>query len=352
MSDSDPPHEANTEFNESLESRVSSLLERRAAFAPALAAYAAELPPGPYRRDVKKTVANLNTQDSAEQICRSAERTASLLPLLAAGTQPGEQIDRLHHVFSESERDAELGRQRQRVLLYPAVVGLIAIAVLLFLCVTVTPVFDDVFTSFELELPSLTEGVLRLSRVIRFQPIAVLLVVLAAAAAVILAASLVTHGWFESVFGLVGGGSSRELLAIATFTRRVADGLAADLPLPVALRLAGQATKGRSIRAAADALADEVEVDPKEFEQSAAARRFPAVLTQALAEFQADEPAPNRTVDLLHELALIYAERVQRRFDWSTGIIAQFAIVFVGLLVGLVLLSLLMPLVSLVNGLS
>ena len=57
-------------------------------------------------------------------------------------------------------------------------------------------------------------------------------------------------------------------------------------------------------------------------------------------------------IALLRELSAMYGDRAAQRVDWSSGVLAQLAIVMVGLVVGYVVLALFMPLFSMVSSLS
>ncbi|MGI9455339.1 MAG: type II secretion system F family protein, partial [Aeoliella sp.] len=159
------------------------------------------------------------------------------------------------------------------------------------------------------------------------------------------------------MFGYLAIGNSRELAAMAAFTRRLAEGLAADLPLPVALKLAGQTCNHRTIQRAAQYLAADVATGATggtdSLSHSPASRRFPATLIYVLQlPEQSSSTAESSTVRLLDELADTYSRRVHDRVDWSTGILSQFSVLMVGLLVGAVMLAVLLPLVRLVDGLT
>ena len=134
---------------------------------------------------------------------------------------------------------------------------------------------------------------------------------------------------------------------MASFTRRLAELIDADLPLASALRLAGRSSGSTALRYAAEELARHSEQEASQLPK--AALRLPAGVVSAL-ESAGATGKPN--IRLLQELAEIYAERVRDRFDWSTGLLAPMSIALVGLVVGAVVVALLLPLVSLVSGLT
>ena len=66
---------------------------------------------------------------------------------------------------------------------------------------------------------------------------------------------------------------------------------------------------------------------------------------------QTDMPAPVR-VRLLKEVSSCYADRTRHRLSWTCGIVESIAIGVVGVVVGLAVLALFLPLVDLINNLS
>lgn len=368
-----PSSDPTRQIEQLLTERVSRLLEDRESLTVALDAIAEELPAGRYRHEMQGFVAGLNRGAAADELCRGPKAANLLLPLLASAGQPAMAAGRYQSLFAESYREQEFRRQRRRVLAYPIVVLLTAVAVFIFLSVVVVPVYGQVLDSFELQLPRLTVGVVQLSEWLRFEPIGVVLATLAAVCTLYLLWRLATSlAFFDRIFGGLFSGSSRAVAAMAIFTRRLAEGLAAELPLAVAMQLAGQSTSCRSIQRAARQLANDANDCGDTLETSPAAAWFPATLIHALstracpAEAAASaskatphsedtgvpDAATSTRVRLLQELAETYSERLHYRWDWATGTLAQFSIVFVGLVVGIVLLALLLPLIDLVSGLS
>jgi type IV pilus assembly protein PilC len=78
------------------------------------------------------------------------------------------------------------------------------------------------------------------------------------------------------------------------------------------------------------------------------ARRLTATAIHALRT-----PIPlSARVAILKELSLIYARRAERKLSWTRGIFEPLAIMVVGLIVGVVVLAIFIPLIDLINNLS
>jgi len=267
----------------------------------------------------------------------------------SSGAASGSQ-QLLQRLIAESTCETEIRSSWIRVLLYPLLVLALAVAVLVFLAIVVVPVFEDIFDDFKLELPSLSEGVIFLSQQIRFHWLK-LVTVIAIAIGLIYLLVQVMKRWPVAIEVLpyMTRGSSRELTAMAGFALRLAELVEAGLSLGGAIRLAGSGSRRVALRRTTERLAYYAEQDPAVMEGSPPARALPTTLIYAL-EGASSDGKPN--VRLLRELAQVYTHLVRSRYDWTTGMVSQFAIVVVGLVVGLVILALLLPLVALLNGLT
>ncbi len=337
---------AESDDQQALRQRVAEVLENRDVLVPALSAFAEEMPRGRSRRQLRKLVANLREGASVEELCGSDDPITTWLPLLSGRGRPQRMLSDL---FVEASRENENRTQRVRVLLYPSFVFLAALIVFIFLCIAVVPTFKNIFRDFGFELPSLTVGVIELSDMIVQHPVELVLGVLAGAVTLYLLFRLFSAwGLFGRVWNVLATGNSRQVTATAQFTRRLAEALEAGMALPTALRLAGS-TEGRSrTRQIALQLAHAAEQENYDLKESPWARRLPATVVHAMQAGPDGKP----NIVLLQQLAELYTERVRDRYDWSTGFLSQFAIIVLGLTVGVVMFSLLMPLVDLITKLS
>jgi len=331
-----------------LQQRIAQVLQRRDVLTPALAAFAEEMPPSRYRRELRELIARLESGTTAEEFCTSPDLATSWLPLLAGSGSPTGTGRMLQEMLAETNHEKEIRRRRLRVWAYPLVVTMLAFGVLAFLAIVAVPVFSDIFQDFQLDLPKLTLGIIWFSDAIRFHPLSLLLSLAGLVATMYVIARLVpTWRPTAEVWGYFTRGGTRELAALASFTQRLAELVRAGLSLPTALRLAIQDCSRVRLRRAVNELATYAEDERVALSGSSIAKVFPSTLVYAL---QSGDGKPN--VCLLDELAGLYADRVRNRVNLSTGLSSQFAVVVVGIVVGLIVLALLLPLIALIEGLT
>ncbi len=318
-----------------------------AAIAPALRAYAQQMPRGRQRRELLTLIRVLERGhlDEAERAFRKLpEYWIPLLSAAASSRDPGRV---LLGFLEESQQADELRRQWWLTWAYPLVVACLAAAVVVSICVLIVPGFGEIFQEFGLQLPGLTRLILRLSEWINSAWTAVVVGILIVVGAL---AAYAAHwlpwsmlGWLPDRLRMPFGRTT----AIARFTQFLSDLLEAGLAVPDALRIAAVSSRRWRFRRAAGRLADQIESDADvPFED------YEHVLTAtALYALQSEMPAGSR-IRLLKEISQSYTERAHARLSWTRGVLEPIAILAIGLAVGLIVLALFLPLVKLVEGLD
>ena len=331
-----------------LRKRVSAILAQRETLAPALEAFAEEMPRGRRRRTLHELATRLHSGTTVDEICQSKDLSTTWLALLGGSSSVGSGR-LLSDLLSEASRENTVHSQWTRLFAYPAFILLASFAVLVFLSLAVVPTFVDIFNDFELDLPDLTVMVVSFSNEMRFHPVRFLLISTGCLFALYVVWRLLREITFSGwILDALTSGNSRQLTAMATFVSRLAESLNTGLPLPTSLRLAGQGSRTPWLHRVATELAHELENGRPESNPFSGATGMPASVAYALTA--GPEGGPN--IRLLQEMADIYSERVRNRFDWSTGFLSQVSIVVVGLVVGLIVIALFIPLVELINGLT
>ena len=346
------------EVRQLVSSQLAAVRAQSQDLLPALRAFAEEMPDGRQRRELSRvlqilssTIASPRSSSTGndDDILDELDRLPHYwLPLLSAATSTRDPGRMLRQFLDESQRTQELRSQAWRALAYPAVVVLTAATVFVFYCVVVTPIFREIFDEFGLVLPPLTAALLAVSASVESGQVFVVL-----AACVALCASLAYAGrwlpwgvrtWFaERCVTPVG-----RAISLARFTRYAADLLEAGVPLPSAVQLAGHATRSRRVQQAAWRWSHPVAHDA-----AAATTQKPAqsLTHSVLHVLNGTIPIPAR-IRLLRELSENHAERAEAWLSWSRGIVEPFAVVVVGIVVGLTTLALFLPMVRLTSALS
>ena len=329
-----------------LERHLERVIERGRVLAPALYAYAAEMPSGRSRRQLGAVLRILDSGNAAAAATDLQKLPTYWIPLLSAAASSQDPGRILQEFLKESQRAEEFREMREAARLHSVVLGG-AIAVMIFLSIVAIPSFRDIFSGFGLRLPGLTQFVLTLAAWIASGQILIPIVLLAAIAMLLVWATrllpLAVRERLGDRFGTPLGRST----AIAQFSQFLADLLEAELESPSALRLAGLASGSPRLKRAASRLASQMEtrgdIDQPSY-------RLPLTAT-VLHALRAELPTTSR-VRLLRELSCCHAERARVLLSWTRGIFEPIFILLVGLVVGTTVIALFLPLLSLIQGLS
>jgi len=330
-----------------LQAHMSRVIERGREIVPALRAYAEEITSRHRQRQLMTVVRVLERGDAAEAAAGLRALPSYWIPLLSAATSSRDPGRVLREFLKESQRAEELRRQWWQTFAYPLLVFGLAAAVLVALSFFVVPLFREMFESFGLKLPGLTQLVFAVSAWITSGRILLDAALLAGLVALVWAAGrlmpLPVREWLSDRLGTLLGRST----AVARFSQFTADLVEAELDIPNALRIAGFATESPRVRRAAWRLARDLAAG------RALARHAyrPFLTATVLHALRTDMPTASR-VRLLSEIGACHAERARRRLSWTHGIIEPIAICVIGIVVGGTVIALFLPLISLIQGLS
>ncbi len=303
--------------------------------------------------DLKKLFSDMAlSADSGMLLSSIMEETGRFPSYMAGLTAVGESSGRLEEALAALARyyDArdQLNRQVRSALLYPALLLIMMLAVIVVLLVRVLPVFQDVYASLGGELTGVAGGLLRLG-----QALDAALPWLGAVLAVILAAGIACSrvpGFREralSYWRRIGGdkGVSR-MIHDARFAQAMAMSLASGLPLEKALELSA------SLMADIPGAAARYRDCAKRLEEG-----------EGLAEaMMAAEALPDSSCRLLAlgiksgngdtvmaELAQRLSRRGEDALNVLLGRVEPTLVLTTAALVGMILLSVMMPLLHIMN---
>lgn len=235
-----------------------------------------------------------------------------------------------------------------RALAYPGMVLVMAVGVLILIVTVVLPPLVGLFQSFESELPPTTRAIIAASDFLSANAFAILgvLVALTTAAAVSLrrpsGKAFLDRTWLK--LPVIG----RIILErnMAQFCRTSSMLLAAGLPLPQMMDIGIQTIKN-SLISGALAIVKERSVQGQGLAQPMAAiPLFPRLLVGRL---QVGEKAGNLE-SAMESLADFYERQADRRIDTLTSMIEPTLTIGVGLLIGLMAISVVTPIYSLTGS--
>ena len=231
---------------------------------------------------------------------------------------------------------------------YPLILVTMLFAVLLAQAWIISPVFEDMFTDFDLRLPFLTSYLFWINRLVRkFLPMVIILAPLLLISIVfmrnLIRRLLERFQHWRTIHWLTSG-SNANLLAMYQFVGSLAACIEIGMPLSDALRLAGEASQRSFYRNSARLLNPSHKAELPEKVWS----RFPAMLQYVVQSNVLDAGK----VEALYGLSELYRDRALLRKQKSHSAVQPFVILAIGALIGFIAITLFMPLFSLITALS
>jgi general secretion pathway protein F len=265
--------------------------------------------------------------------------------VIAAGEQGGQLGSVLEHLADDLEAQQLLRSKLMGAALYPAIVTLVAIAIVVFLLTSVVPQVAAVFAGTQRQLPLLTRAMLGLSSALREW--GWLMVLLLAGAGLALRAALrqtaLRLRWDAAWLRLPVIGRLARGYNAARFASTLAMLSASGVPILKALQAAADTLSNHALRAdALEALVQVREGAPLALALSRH-QRFPGLLAMfaRLGEQTGQLPV------MLQRAARQLAGEVQRRAMALATVLEPLLIVAMGGLVMVIVLAVLMPIMEL-----
>lgn len=264
--------------------------------------------------------------------------------LVAAGEQSGDLGLVMSRLADYVESRTALAQRVKLAFTYPAIVTLVALAVVVALLTYVVPQVVGVFAQTRQQLPGLTVGLIAVSDFVRDWGWALLL---AAAAALVGARSALRSpslklAWDQRLLGVPLFGRLIRGVNTARFASTLAILASSGVPLIRALEAGAQTLGNEALRGnVADAIARVREGAPLS-RALAAGGQFPPVMIHMIASGE----ATGELAEMLERAAKTLAMEVERRTLTLTSLLEPLLILVMGGIVLLIVLAVLLPIIE------
>ncbi|WP_460732134.1 type II secretion system F family protein [Lysobacter tyrosinilyticus] len=266
--------------------------------------------------------------------------------LVKAGESAGVLETVLDTVATYKENIEGLKKKIKKALFYPAMVVAVAIIVSAILLIFVVPTFESVFKNFGADLPAATQFVVGLSRFTVSWWWAILLVVVGAIVALIALkkrSPAFSHFLDKSILKVPVIGQILHNSAIARFARTLAVTFKAGVPLVEALDSVAGATGSPIYEAAVRRIREDVAVGYQLNLAMKQVNLFPHMVIQMAAI--GEEAGALDT--MLFKVAEFYEQEVNNAVDALSSLIEPMIMVFLGVVVGGMVIAMYLPIFKL-----
>jgi type IV pilus assembly protein PilC len=267
--------------------------------------------------------------------------------MVAAG-EAGGILDEIFRRLAEYGENAErLRRKIKKAMMYPTIVAIVAVVVVAVLLVFVVPVFAGMYSGNGAQLPAPTQVVINISDFLKKY---ILLMIIGAIGTVMALkqyhktekGALILDGIKMKLPGL---GPVEVKGSVARFTRTLGTLLSSGVPILDALEVtantAGNAVLERAIKNVVRSISGGASIS----EPLKEANVFPAMVIQMVSVGEKTGGLP----DMLTRIADFYDEEVDAAVDGMTSMIEPIIIVFLGVVIGGLLIAMYMPMFGLAD---
>jgi type IV pilus assembly protein PilC len=299
-------------------------------------------------RDVVKDIcARVESGDSFSEALQKHPRAFNRLYvcMVAAGEKGGLLAEILARLATYLENTARLRKKVKSAMMYPCVVTVVAILITIFLLVKVVPVFGEIFSSFGAKLPGPTLFLIQLSNVVKHYLLLLLL-----------GGGGLVYGWFYFIKTVPGRqfwdsqriklpifGSIAHKICLARFTRTLASLVRSGVPILEVLQIVAQTVGNVVMEKAIKTAAGDIERG--ESISSALAKHpvFPVMIIRMVTAGEQTGKLDN----MLERIADFLDEEIETILSGLTSLIEPILIVFLGVVVGGMVICMFLPIFKL-----
>ncbi|MEJ7893124.1 MAG: type II secretion system F family protein [Solirubrobacteraceae bacterium] len=262
--------------------------------------------------------------------------------MVRAGETGGILEDTLNRIATQLEADDSLRRQVKSAMMYPAVVLSFAMMVMIALIAFIVPVFVDVFKDFGGELPAITKFTVALSDAFVHQWY---LIIAAFVGVVVGFKKWRTSSWGRPQWDKLRMkipmkiGETVQKVALARWSRTFSALYGAGVPIMVAIEVTGKTSGNWVIEQAMVDVVESVKAGGQIATPLREADVFPPMVSQMITV--GEETGGLDT--MLNKVADFYEDEVAAAVKAMTSILEPIMIVFVGAIVGFVVIAMYMP---------
>jgi type IV pilus assembly protein PilC len=268
--------------------------------------------------------------------------------MVRAGELGGILDEVLNRLAMQLEKDDSIRRAVKSAMVYPILIASFAIVVLIGMVLFLIPIFAGMYNDLGGKLPALTRVMVSLSNVVKGD----WFIVFPGIIAVIWGIRYLkrtpqgTANWDRAKLHIpMGIGEIIRKLAVARFSRTLGTLITSGVPILQALEITGQASGNTVIENAMTSVQTSVKEGQSITAPLEKASVFPAMVTQMIAVGE-----ETGSLDaMLGKIADFYEDEVNASVKALTSILEPIMMVGVGAIVGLVVISMYLPIFNMMN---
>lgn len=273
-----------------------------------------------------------------------------MINMVKAGEVGGFLDDTLLSLAETFEEEVKLRGKIKSAMAYPVVVFCIAIAASIFMLLFIIPVFGKMFADMGAELPAPTQFLIDLSN---FLKVAIIPIFIALIVLMFWWRSHKNDRWLRVKLDpiklkLPVFGALNKKIALSRFARNLSAMLTSGVPIMQALTIVGEASGNVVIERATADISESVRKGKSITSPMAGSAVFPPMVAQMMAVGE----DTGELDTMLGKIADFYDQEIDATTEQLTSLIEPIMILFVGILVGGMVITMYLPMFSVYDQIS
>ncbi len=267
--------------------------------------------------------------------------------MIRVGETSGNLSQNLQFIAELHESRSELNHKIFTSLAYPVVLMIASVAVILFMIVWIIPTFAEIFTKAGVPLPLPTQIIYNISQFVKSYPLLLTLFLglFFVGAKLVLKVPDVKYKWDKFLLSLPYFGPLVKRIEISRWTRAVALMLSSGVPILKTLEISKRLTQNLLFEECYGRAYTSVQGGGKLADTLRNNHIFFNDAVQMIATGE-----NSGTLDkMLYKIATYYDQLVTRNLKRLTGVIEPVFVVGMGLVVGFIMLSVLLPIFDMIS---
>ena len=327
--------------------QLATMIDAGIAIVQALQALADQTPNKVMRDTIRDICTRVESGESfSEALMRHPKAFNRLyIAMVGAGEKGGLLAEILARLATYLENTERLRKKVKTALMYPSTVSIVAVGITIFLLVKVIPVFKEVYSGFGAKLPAPTQFLMDISDALRHYFIVFALVLGGA-----------IYGWFYYIKTKQGlefwdrqriklpiFGPIAHKICLARFTRTLASLVRSGVPILEVLQIVSQTVGNVVMEKAVKTAAMDIERGES---ISVALAKHPIFPNMIIRMVMAGEQT-GKIDNMLERIADFLDEEIETTLSGLTALIEPILIVFLGVVVGGMVMCMFLPIFKL-----
>ena len=264
-----------------------------------------------------------------------------LIKMVESGEVAGNIDEMMKRLSIHFEKEYKLNNKIKSSMIYPAVLSVVAVAAVIFIMTFVMPTFIDMFEEEGVELPLITRGLISVSKFMSSNWILLIIILIA----IIIGfniyrkspAGIVSLSKLKLTLPVLG--KLNKKIIVSRYTRTLSTLLSAGVSLVHALPTVG-GVLGNKVAEEAIMRSREKVVRGESLSSTIFEEKIFPTMLASMVKIGEESGALD---DLLNKTADFYDDEVEQAIQTSVALIEPILIVFMGLSIGIIVISIMLP---------